>query len=172
MSLNYVKWNSGATIEIVHLVSAFSSRHCVWHYRKGARSEYHRICSVKLEAEKIWYNSWYLQGEKNLKKDLITELVSYKMYHNELENIKLSLRGFVRRFYVSSLEEIRFRRNRQCSWNETDALKLTGNCERNFDSAFSSSCKTTFFWVKFGQTEPGKVAALPCDLENSWNAIA
>jgi len=72
---------------------------------------------VKLEAEKIWYNSWYLQGEKNLKKDLITELVSYKMYHNELENIKLSLRGFVRRFYVSNLDEFSFCRKRQYSYN-------------------------------------------------------
>jgi len=68
-----------------------------------------------------------------------------KKMHKELENINRPLRGFVRRFYVSSLEEFSFCRKRQYSYNETDALKLRRNCERNFDSAFSSSFKTTFF---------------------------
>ena len=51
----------------------------------------------------------------------------------------------MRRFNVSSLEEFSFRRKRQYSYNETDALKLRGNCERNFDGAVSSSFKSTFF---------------------------
>jgi len=59
--------------------------------------------------------------------------------------INLPLRGFVRRFNVSSLEEFSFYRKRQYSHNETDALKLRGNRERNFDGAVSSSLKTTFF---------------------------
>jgi len=65
--------------------------------------------------------------------------------HKELENINRPLRGFVRRFYVSSLEEFSFCRERQYSYNETNTLKLRGNCERNFDGAFSSFLKTTFF---------------------------
>ena len=51
----------------------------------------------------------------------------------------------MRRFNVSSLEEFSFYRKRQYSHNETDALKLRGNRERNFDGAVSSSFKTTFF---------------------------
>jgi len=62
-----------------------------------------------------------------------------------LENINLPLRGFVRRFYVSNLEEFSFRRKRQYSYDERFTLKWRGNCERNFDGAFSSSFKTAFF---------------------------
>jgi len=51
----------------------------------------------------------------------------------------------VRRYSVSSLEEFSFSRKRRYSHNETDALKLRGNCERNFDGAVSSSFETTFF---------------------------
>ena len=58
--------------------------------------------------------------------------------------INLPSREFVRGFYVSSLQEVFFRRKRQYSWNETDALKLRGNSERNIDGAFFSSFKTTF----------------------------
>ena len=65
--------------------------------------------------------------------------------YKESENISRPFRGFVRRFYVSSLEEFSFCRKRQYYYNETDALKLRGNCERKFDSAFPSSLKTTFF---------------------------
>jgi len=62
-----------------------------------------------------------------------------------LENINLPLRGFVRRFYVSNLEEFSFCRKRQYSYNERNTLKLRGNCETNFDRAFSSSFVMTFF---------------------------
>ena len=40
-----------------------------------------------------------------------------------LENINLPLRGFVRRFYVSNLEEFSFRRKRQYSYDERFTLK-------------------------------------------------
>ena len=65
--------------------------------------------------------------------------------HKELYNINLPLRGFVRRFNVSSLKEFSLCGKRQYSYNETDALKLRGNREMNFDGAVSSSFKTTFF---------------------------
>ena len=65
--------------------------------------------------------------------------------HKGLENINLPLRGFVRRFYVSNLEEFSFSRKMQYSYNERNTLKLRGNCERNFDRAFSSSFETIFF---------------------------
>jgi len=64
--------------------------------------------------------------------------------HKGLENINLPLRGFVRRFYVSNLEEFSFCRKRQFSY-ERNTLKLRGNCERNFDRGFSSSFEVTFF---------------------------
>jgi len=67
--------------------------------------------------------------------------------HKELYNINLPLRGFVRRFNVSSLKEFSLCGKRQYSYNETDALKLRGNRERNFDGAVSSSFKTTFLSV-------------------------
>ena len=50
-------------------------------------------------------------------------------------------------FYVSNLEEFSFCRKRQYSYNERNTLKFRGNCERNFDRAFSSSFEITFFWV-------------------------
>jgi len=62
----------------------------------------------------------------------------YKLMHKGLENINLPLRGFVRRFYVSNSEEFSFCRKRQDSYNERNTLKLRGDCERNFDRAFSS----------------------------------
>jgi len=68
--------------------------------------------------------------------------------HKGFENINLPLRGFVRRFYVSNLEEFSFCRKRQYSYNERNTLKLRWNCERNFDVAFSSSFEITFFWVR------------------------
>jgi len=80
----------------------------------------------------------------------------WKTMHKGLENINFSLRGFVRRFYVSNLEEFSFRRKRQYSYDERFSLKWRGNCERNFDGAFSSSCKTTFFWVYNGK--PNQIA--------------
>ena len=38
--------------------------------------------------------------------------------HKGLENINLALKGFVRRFYVSNLEEFSFRRKRQFPYDE------------------------------------------------------
>jgi len=70
-----------------------------------------------------------------------------KTMHKGLENINRPLRGFVRRFYVSNVEEFLFRRKRQYSHNERNTLKLWENCERSFDGAFSSSFEITFFWV-------------------------
>jgi len=65
--------------------------------------------------------------------------------HKGLENINLPLRGFVRRlFYVSNVGEFSFCRKRQYSYNERNALKLRGNCERNFDGAFPSSFEIFF----------------------------
>jgi len=51
----------------------------------------------------------------------------------------------VKRFYVSNKEEFSLCRKRQYSYNERNTLRLRGNCERNFDSAFSSSFEITFF---------------------------
>jgi len=47
-----------------------------------------------------------------------------KTMHKELENINRPLRGFMRRFYVSSPEEFSFCRKRHYSCIETDALKV------------------------------------------------
>jgi len=64
--------------------------------------------------------------------------------HKGLENINLPLRGFVRRFYVSNLEKFSFRRKRQYSYYERNTLKLRGNCERNFDRAFTLPLRLLF----------------------------
>ena len=49
-------------------------------------------------------------------------------------------------FYVSNSEKFSGC-ERQYSYNERNTLKLRGNCERNFDGAFSSSFENTFFLV-------------------------
>ena len=67
MSLNYVKWNSGARSESAYLVAAFSFRTvCVTFYHEGSRNEHHWICLVKLEAEKILVSFMASKGWKEL----------------------------------------------------------------------------------------------------------
>jgi len=61
-----------------------------------------------------------------------------------IENRRILISPWEDLFYVSSLEEFSFRRERQYSWNEMDALKLRGNCERNFNGTFSCFIRTPF----------------------------
>jgi len=52
-------------------------------YRKGSRNEHHWICLVKLKAEKkILVSFMVSKGEKNFKKDVITEQLKFAcLYH-------------------------------------------------------------------------------------------
>jgi len=93
--------------------------------------------------------------------------------HKEFEDIYLPLRGFVKWFYVSSLQEYSFRRKRQYSCNETGALKLRGNSEINFDGAFSSCFMTTLLWVwgrrgSQGQRNVTRLSTSTCKPRLKW----
>ena len=79
MSFNYVKWNLGATSESVHFHTL-----CVTFNHKGSMNITGFVRWSSRMRKRFWFNAWYLKGEKNFKKDVITVQVQVMfacLYH-------------------------------------------------------------------------------------------
>jgi len=71
--------------------------------------------------------------------------------HKGLQNINLPLRGLKTLFFCLKIKRnFRLVVRDNIILTKKDALILRRNCGRNFDGAFASSFKTTFFWVQNG----------------------
>ena len=121
---------------------------CAWvHFADTCCSAAETWCKVKkqcIKNERIlispWENLW----------DGFTSQISRNFRFVVRDNNTLIMRGI-----LSNWEEFSFCCKRQkYFYNERNTLKLRGNCERNFDRAFSSSFEIIFFWVYDGKCRP------------------